>query len=85
MDWKGYGPEEHSWVPARFIMCPQLIRDFHPLHPDQPTRSSVWTQGRFPAGGPAASLVDDGSEVDALLNLSSSSDPEVASCVSEEF
>lgn len=64
-------------------MCPQLMRDF--LHPDQASRSSVQIQEKPPAGGSAASLVDDGSEVDALPDLCSWSDPEVASCVSEEF
>ncbi|TWW78266.1 hypothetical protein D4764_11G0003870 [Takifugu flavidus] len=85
VDLEGYGPEEHSWVPAWFIMSPQLIRDFHRLHPDQPTRLSVRAWGRPPAGGSSAPEMDDGFEGDALPDVFALSDPEVASCVFEEF
>ena len=46
VDWKGYGPEERSWVSSSNIMDPTLIQDFHRRHPNQPGAS-----GAIPRGG----------------------------------
>ena len=39
VNWEGYGPEERSWTPARFILDKGLIDDYHKTHPVPPVKT----------------------------------------------
>lgn len=45
VDWEGYGPEERSWIPSRFIIGQALIEDFYRRHPEAPGPSGVVPRG----------------------------------------
>lgn len=62
VDREGYGLEEQSWILAQFIVGPDLIRDFHHIHPNQPSLSSVWR--RPPEDDHGAQPEEGGSDVD---------------------
>uniref|UniRef100_A0A8C5LPA6 Gypsy retrotransposon integrase-like protein 1 n=1 Tax=Leptobrachium leishanense TaxID=445787 RepID=A0A8C5LPA6_9ANUR len=41
IQWKGYGPEERSWIDHKDVSAPTLIDRFHRLHPDRPQRARL--------------------------------------------
>jgi hypothetical protein len=44
--WKGYPNSENSWIPAQNAHTPDLISDFHHLHPQAPGPHSTTTTPR---------------------------------------
>ena len=94
MDWKGYGPDERSWVPARNVLNHAVVRSFHQEHPDQPTKTARIPQPRSlpPRPPPLLDTSDDESEADNVSYRDPSSDegdvlhePKMRMEVSDEY
>lgn len=48
MDWEGYGPENHSWVPTDHVHVLELVQQFHVEYLDKPCPSAgrgLWGDG----------------------------------------
>ncbi|KAI2642467.1 Transposon Tf2-6 polyprotein [Labeo rohita] len=64
VDWEGYGPEERSWVPGRFILDPALIQDYRRRVSSVPGPS-----GAGPGGG--GTVTRTRSHIEFMLDSSS--------------
>ncbi|KAL0147882.1 hypothetical protein M9458_056803 [Cirrhinus mrigala] len=66
VDWEGYGPEERSWVPGRFILDPTLIQDYR-----RRVSTSPGPSGAGPGGGGTVTRIRSPVHLVALPGLPS--------------
>ena len=73
VDWVGYGPEDHTWVPRSYLADPLLLRDFYRANPQAIGQSPGVSrrEGGPVAGAPLTTPPDQDQELVLGNNLQS--------------